>query len=281
MQEVKDPFDYILPHLVSIGSISDGILLPPSGSGTFIKFTVSINGTQIELWGIATAIHVLEEINFAFNKNLKGELVGLTKPSDRLGNSYSAFHGIKFIFCDFDKKHYRELVQGHEASAPDRYLIERDIAFICLGIGSMPGESDLIKNSLFYDLDINPLIDLPKKHDQPYVFFRGACLDNEAQDNRLSTELIIEYGGTIKRYPKSGIIYHEIPNTKNRSIKGASGTGLWMFCENRSDEIIKTLKGIIVAGNQETTHAIDISYIYDDFLPKLKKFMISNVSLLL
>lgn len=70
MTQPKDPFDYILPHLVSIGSSLGTELNAPEGSGILIKFVMQINGVDTQVYGILSASHVIEEINLIYNKSL-------------------------------------------------------------------------------------------------------------------------------------------------------------------------------------------------------------------
>jgi hypothetical protein len=269
LQSTKDPFDYILPNHISIGSSLGKELEAPEGSGILIKFLTPINGVPTQIYGILTASHVIEKINLIFNKKINGVFIGLSKPTDRFGGTFAITHSIEFIYHIIDKSYCRKIMQNHKID--DKYENERDIAFICLSVGKVLAANDLFANSDFFDLDTNPVLDLPKKHDYPFVFFKGACNDNQVQNKILNTELIIETGGTIKKYPKSKILYHEIQNTKQRSLNGASGAGLWMFHLNTDNQVTKTLKGVLVETKEDNILAIDISYINEIFLPSLKE----------
>jgi len=264
-------FDYILPNIISIGSSLGKELKIPDGSGTFIKFTIEINQKPIDLYGILTASHVLEKIDLITHYPTYTQCIGLMKPIDRSGDSYAETYPVNFLYTAIDSKHMRAIVANPQINSIDRN--ERDIAFICLHIGKVNDQSKLISNSDFFDLKSNPMVDLPKIHDQTFIFFKGACSDDLVQDKILSTKLIIEHGGKIKKYPKSNIIYHEIPNSDCIPLNGASGAGLWMFTKDKQDNIIKILKGVIVEGDTKHTNAIDISYVTNDFIPALEKII--------
>ena len=45
-----------------------------------------------------------------------------------------------------------------------------------------------------------------------------------------------------------------------------------MFSKNSNNEIVTILKAIIVEGGEGATDAIDISYVKQQFLPKLQDF---------
>lgn len=273
MIETKDPFDYILPHIVSIGPALEDELLAPYGSGTFVKFLLMLQGKLRQIYGIITASHVIEEIEFLRNFKNKTDYIGVLKPYDRSGNTYNEIHPFRFIYTAVDNSYFRKLVQKHFSGNCKN---ERDIAFICLGIDKITSQSVLLKESAFFDLNANPKLDLPKEHDGQMVFYKGACLDHLITDRVIATELVIEQGGVQKRYPKSQIAYHQIPNTTNRSMKGASGAALWVFARDTQNEIQKIFKGIIVEGTDSTTNAIDISYINGVFLPGLEDMVNKN-----
>lgn len=269
----KDAFDYILPNIITIGSSLGEILDIPEGSGTLVKFVLKINEEPHLIYGILSASHVVEKINLIRNIKFNADCIGLIKPIDRAGKTSSETYPIKFLYIAIDRSHFRRLAQNHRVE--EKYENERDIAFICLGIDKPIIQSELINNSQFFNLDTNPILDLPKKHNYPFVFFKGACLDRlvNVQDRILATELVCEMGGIQKQYPKSKILYHEIPNTTGRSMKGASGAGIWMFNKNSNNEVTKILKGVIVEGGIEASDAIDILYIKNVFLPDLEKYI--------
>lgn len=272
-KEQKDAYDYILPYIITIGSSKGEILDIPEGSGVLVRFVLNINEKPHLIYGILSASHVIEKINFIRNLRFNADCIGLVKPVDRLGNTRSETYPIKFVYVDIDKSHYRRLSQNHEVK--DNYENERDIGFVCLGVDKLLVQSDLMNDSDFFDLDSNQTLNLPKEHDQPFIFFKGACIDElvNKEKRTLTTELVIEKGGIQKQYPKSSILYHEIPNTKRYSMKGASGAGVWMFSKNSNNEIITILKAIIVEGGEGATDAIDISHVKQQFLPKLQDFI--------
>jgi hypothetical protein len=143
-----------------------------------------------------------------------------------------------------------------------------DIAFIALGINGYPSH-ELIHNSLFYDLDYNQELEL--FHEQVFSsFYKGT--GKIRPDGLLDTCITFGGGEVLKFDEKMGIQYWEIPNTSGDSISGASGAGFWRFIFERG--ILRvSLEGVIIAEGCKYDHieAMEASYLYDYFLPLLKK----------
>lgn len=259
----KDPFDHILPHIISVGNKLES--QSPIGSGTLIKFTASICGISIKVYGILSAAHVVEELEAEQNG-----CIYLAKPKDRSGVVYAEKRSIEGIYYKMDNRYYRMLTQGHNNL---KCRNERDIAFICLGIGNFGPESELMYHSDFFDLDNNQKLEFSRYHTEPLVFFKGACLDELTHDGILETGIIIEYGSTIKKYPRSQIHYHQIPNTRaiNRPLDGTSGAGVWAFYRDDNDNITKSLIAIVVEGDKNYTNAIDLSYVTEVLCPSIER----------
>ncbi len=272
MEITKECFEYILPYHVSLSSSLGDKLLPPDGSGIFVTFSVSSRSGIIPIYGILTAGHVVEKIELITHKKHGGCFIGLSKPCNCLGNTiYTSTYPIDLILWEFDRKYCRYLTQHQHGKEP---FYERDISFIGLGSGEFLLQNELIQKSTFYNLDAP----IEPKHSWPMVFFRGACLDSEIEDGTLNTEIYVAKKGEFKRYSKSKIPYLEISNPIDKSMSGASGSGLWMVCRDNG-AINMSLRGIIVGqtdvidpedfGNRKIL-ALDIFYIYEIFLPLLK-----------
>lgn len=252
---------HVLAHHVSVGGSSgnpDHNNPEPDGSGTFVKF--SLSNDQI-VYGILTAAHVARWL--CFGQNEKGQFVGLSK----LQNNDTIACSVTFQFI----YHVASINHFHSVSK-EGYL--PDIAFIALGINEYP-EHELLKNSLFYDLDTNKELNL--FNEQIFSsFYKGA--GKIRSDGLLDTYAALGGGEILKFDEKIGIQYWEIPNHDGNSIAGASGGGFWRFIfEN--DVLRKSFEGVIVSESPkfDSIEAMDPGYIYGPFLTGLKKYCKENI----
>ena len=273
MSQNKDCFDYIMPYHVSLGSSLGTTLSEPEGSGILVKFSVQSEQGSIPVYGVLTAAHVLEIINLLPDPKAGYAFIGLLKPSDRQGNQHASICPVDFLISKFDNKYFRYLKQNQHG---DLYC-EQDIAFISIARHGYLPQNDVINNSTFYDLDSPPILCPIKKHSLPMVFFKGACCDSEIKNGVLNTNIYVTNGGMIKQYPKSKILYHDIPIHCEQSMKGSSGAGLWLCVYDEDDSVKTLLQGIIVKQKADLQNhciygvqALDISYVYECFLPQLK-----------
>ena len=254
---------YILAHHVSLGDSPGNPNLvspPPSGSGTFVKFTIQ---EGMVVYGILTAAHVARWLRFGKNDNR--QFLGLSKLQK--GDTVACSVTFPFIY------HVASIEHFHSTSG-DGY--QPDIAFIALGINECLPSHELIADSSFYDLDSNQELEL-------YIcqvfsaFYKGA---GEIRPDGLINTFVAFGGGEILKFDeKIGVQYWRVPNTSGESIAGGSGAGFWRLIYNNG-VLRKSLEGVITAEdrNYEYFEAIATSYLYDTFLPQLKKFCTRNRS---
>lgn len=250
---------HVLAYHVSLGSYLGHTDLPiPTGSGTFVKFSISSHS----IYGILSAAHVVKDLKFGLN----GEpaYIGLSKL--QRGDTAACIAPLLFIYCIAS-------IEGFQSSSMDAY--KPDIAFIALGIDDDLPEHDLISLSSFYDLDrhidlINPQI--------ASAFFRGSA--PQRPDGLLDTATHIGGGELLKYDDKAKLQYWQVPNHLHKSISGGSGAGFWRF--DCSQHIrVPSLEGIIISEEAESYsyfEALSPSYLYNEFLPELKIFCREHLS---
>ncbi|MFW9876421.1 MAG: hypothetical protein ACFFG0_25275 [Candidatus Thorarchaeota archaeon] len=244
--EIKDP---ILGYHVSLGNdLGTSRPPPPIGSGIFSKLSISSH----IIYGILTAAHVVKDLILQSKSK-----ICLSKPKNE--NTIVCTTSFSFIYCYINNKKFLDKSRAE-------YL--PDIAFIALDVDKIPN-NDLIIDSSFYDLDSN--IDLVIDNSKIVsAFFRGAA---EKNNGFLDTCLCIGGKEKLKSDKQTGVQLWEIPNTSNKSISGASGAGFWRFNCKKPQDIF--LGGIIISEDSSKfsfIRAITNSYIYNNFLPDLKKY---------
>lgn len=214
----------------------------------------------------------LDSIRYGIAKTEHKKII-LSKPIDRSGETCGALWTVACV-TKLDLKHYRHLHQNY----PENYnKYERDMALLIL-LGQYP-KNDIIKNSLFYDLDTNRQLPILPNNFQ-YHFFQGASSDSEIKnDDILNTGMRVASNGQKKVLPRSKLEILDIPLNENYSLKGSSGAGLWIFCKI-NETVSPILHGAIVESyvKQNITRviAINLPYISDDFLPNMKKIICKN-----
>lgn len=256
---VKNFFDIIEAHVlkyhVSLGSYHGSPELdPPTGSGTFVKFSIASH----VIYGILTAAHVIKDLKFGLLG--QPEFVGLSKLQNR--DTIACSVSFSYIYGCVE-------IEGFYSNSNDGY--RPDIAFIALGIDGRLPDHELITKSSFYDLDTNTDLVM---YDPQIVsaFYRGA--PPKRLDGLLDTAVCIGGGEALRFDDKAHIQYWEIPNDTNKSIASGSGAGFWRFyCEK--GQITPSLEGVIIseeATNYSYFEAMSTSYLYENFLPGLKDF---------
>jgi hypothetical protein len=259
---------YILKHHISLGSYvsPDGNQLgPPSGSGTLVSFEV--DGKRA--YGILTAAHVARWTPIIKKNGENQEWIGLMKPSENQG--CACLCTFRFQYFSVSIAHFHE--QTGIAYRPD-------LAFILLGIDEYP-KHELFEKSEFYDMD-NDISFLVEEDPQVFSgFFRGACMEKEIKDGFLNTPICFGGGEKIRFDARAFVQYWEIPNTSGQTMRGGSGAAFWQFRCNENGDLIKSLAGVITAESTgcDLIEAIAASYIFDDFLPNLKKQVRNELSL--
>lgn len=253
--------EHVLRFHVSLGSyLGSSELPPPIGSGTFVKFSILAH----VVYGILTAAHVIKDLKFG----LPGQpaFVGLSKLQN--GDTVACSASFPYIYACVE-------IEGFQSDSDNPY--KPDIAFIALGIDGCLPNHELITESFFYDLNSNKELIL----NDPQIasaFYRGAALPRP--DGLLDTAVCIGGGETLRFDDKAHLQYWEIPNDTNKSIAGGSGAGFWRFyCEK--EQITPSLEGVIISeerSNYSYFEALATPYLYEDFLPKLKKFSETNLS---
>ena len=260
---LEEAEEHVLTHHVSLGGASSNPAFPspiPDGSGTFVKFSISCN--QI-VYGILTAAHVARWLKFGQNE--KGQFVGLSRLQN--GDTIACSVTFPFIYHVASKHHFH-------LTSKEGYL--PDIAFIALGLNKYLPVHELIENSSFYDLDDNKELELCNQ--QVFSSFcKGA--GKLRPDGLIDTCITFGGGEFLKFDEKIGCQYWEIPNTSGSSIAGASGAGFWRFIFENGI-LRKSLEGVIIAEGDgyDYIEAMETSYLYDSFLPELKKYCAENIS---
>lgn len=254
---------HVLSHHVSLGHSpgDSGIISPaPIGSGTFVKFCFQENSIA---YGILTAAHVAKPLKFGKNDNR--EFLGLSKLQN--GDTIACSVTFPFIFCIASKEHFDSL-------STDGY--RPDIAFIALGINDHLPNHELVLDSFFYDLDCNQEQEIADQ--QVFsTFYKGA--GNIRADGLINTYTAFGGGEILKFDQVARVQYWRVPNTSGESIGGGSGAGFWR-CKYENGVLQKSLEGVVIAEgeNYDYFEALAPSYLYDDFLPQLKRFCIENLS---
>lgn len=259
----EQAIEHILAHHVSLGDSpgkAEMISPPPNGSGTFVKFSIQ---EDIIAYGILTADHIARWLKFGKNDN--HQFLGLSK----LQNADTIACSVTFFFT-------YHIVPIEELHSPSGYGYRPDIAFIALGINGRLPNHELINDSLFYDLDSNQELEL--FNTQIFsAFYKGA--GKIRPDGLLDT--CVEFGGgeTLKFDEKADLQYWQVPNTSGDSIGGGSGAGFWRFLY-KNGTLYKSLEGVIIAEGEKCDYfeAMETSYLYNTFLPQLKKFCKDNFS---
>jgi len=247
----------ILDYHVSLGDSVDGyVLAPPNGSGTFVKFSV-FNKT---MFGILTAAHIARRLKITIKD--MAQFVGISKP--HLQHTLRCLTPFHFIYCNADIRHFHSKLN-------DSYW--PDIAFIALGNDSFCPKHEIFTKSKFYDLDANTEFGYTEDMNIFTTFFRGACNDDEITKEGLLAELCLGGGETIHFDNETKIHYWRIPNFSKKTIAGASGAGFWRH-KIVTDNLRTSLEGVITAESplHDYIDAISPSYLYDTFLPNLKKY---------
>lgn len=253
--------EHILIHHVSLGDSPgnpDIISPPPIGSGTFVKFSIQEN---LVVYGILTAAHVVKLLKFG--KSDGREFLGLSKLQK--GDTIACSVTFPFIFCIASMEHFY-------SSSDEGY--RPDIAFIALGINGHLPCHELITDSSFYDLDVNEELEIA---DQQIfsAFCKGA--GNIRPDGLLNTFVAFGGGEVIKFDESTNVQYWRVPNTTGESIGGGSGSGFWRW--KYEDGILRiSLEGVVISEgeNCEYFEVMAPSYLYDVFLPQLKKVCKDN-----
>jgi hypothetical protein len=252
---------HVLSYHVSLGSYLGYSELPtPTGSGTFVKFSISSHS----IYGILSAAHVVKDLKFG----LKGgpSYIGLSKLQK--GDTVACIAPFPYIYGIAS-------IQGFQSNSRDAY--KPDIAFIALGIDEHLPKHDLITLSSFYDLDGH--IDLITHDSQiASAFYRGAA--PKRPDGLLDTAVHIGGGELIKYDDEAMLHYWQVPNELHKSISGGSGAGFWRFDCNQQI-IVPSLEGVVISEESISYsyfEALSPSYLYDEFLPKLKHVCSENLS---
>ena len=260
-QLLNEASEHILAHHVSLGD-SPGdptrISPSPSGSGTFVKFSIKHNLT---IYGILTAAHVARWLGFGrYNQH---QFLGLSKLLKDVTIACSV--SFPFIYHIAPPEEFHS--QSDDAYRPDT-------AFIALGINDRLPNHELISNSFFFDLDSNQ--ELPLSDNQ---IFSGFCkgAGTPRPDGLLNTFVALGGGEILKFDEKANIQYWQVPNTSRESIAGGSGAGFWRFILD-GDVLRKSLEGVITSESRNCDYfeVMEPSYIYYRFLPLLKKFCEDN-----
>lgn len=247
----------ILDYHVSLGDSVDGhVLASPNGSGTFVKFSV-LNKT---MFGILTAAHIARRLKI-MTKDIH-QFIGISKP--HLHDTLGCLTPFDFIFCNADTRYFH-------STSNEGYL--PDIAFIALGNDTFCPKHEIFTKSKFYDLDANIELGFEEDMNIFSTFFRGACNDDEITNNGLLAELCLGGGETIHFDTETKISYWKIPNSSKKTIAGASGAGFWRHKIDK-DNLRTSFEGVIKAEGHlcHYVEAISPSYLYDTFLPNLKKY---------
>jgi hypothetical protein len=250
--------EHILAHHVSLGSPSPAgaSLPPPNGSGTFVRFSIQ---QGFVVYGILTAAHVMRWLKFG--RNDQGEFVGLSKLQK--GNTLACSITFPFVY------HIASIEHFHSQSTAG---YRPDIAFVALGINERLPDHELIQGSSFYSLDDNQ--ELKLNNQQIFsAFCKGA--GKVRPDGLLNT--FVAFGGG--EFLINGAQSWAIPNTTRESIAGASGAGFWRFFYD-DGALSKALEGVVIAegGDYDYVEAMATPYLYDIFLPQLKRFCTDNLS---
>jgi hypothetical protein len=232
----------------------------PTGSGTFVKFSIPSH----TIYGILSAAHVVKDLKFGLQG--KPSYIGLSKLQS--GDTIACIAPFSYIYGI-------AAIEGLKSNTGDAY--KPDIAFIALGIDNQLPEHDLINRSSFYDLDGH--IDLVVHDSQiASAFYRGAA--PKRPDGLLNTAVHIGGGELLKYDDEAKLHYWQVPNELHKSISGGSGAGFWRFDCNKPIRV-PSLEGIIISEEAETYsyfEALSPSYLYDDFLPKLKDVCRKNLN---
>ena len=260
---LEEASEHILAHHVSLGdSPGDPNLLspPPNGSGSFVRFSIQ---EDMIVYGILTAAHVARWLRFGRNDN--HQFVGLSKLQK--GDTIACSVTFPFIYHIAPPEHFHST--SDEGYRPD-------IAFIALGMNQRLPSHELIIDSSFYNLDSNEELELSNRQIFS-AFCKGA--GKIRPDGLLNTYIAFGGGETLKFDEKTSIQYWRIPNTSGESIAGGSGAGFWRFIY-KNGILYKSLEGVIIAEGQNCDYfeAMETSYLYDSFLPQLKKFCKDNLS---
>lgn len=252
--------EHVLKYHVSLGSyLGSSELPPPIGSGTFVKFSTLAH----IVYGILTAAHVVKDLKFG----LLGQpaLIGLSKLQN--GDTIACSASFQFIYGCVE-------AEGFHSESDDAY--RPDIAFIALGVDGRLPNHELITESLFYDLDTNKELVM---HDPQIAsaFYRGAA--PQRPDGLLDTAVCIGGEERLRFDDKATLQYWEIPNDTHKSISGGSGAGFWRFhCEKQ--QITPSLEGVVISeerSNYSYFEAMSSSYLYETFLPELKKYFLGSL----
>jgi hypothetical protein len=135
-------------------------------------------------------------------------------------------------------------------------------------------EHPLLLNSKFYDLDVKEENDLIAARQSSIIsgFYRGATTDAEIIDNIVPIGPYTGGDEQLAHNQRSNIYYWKIPYQKKLWINGASGSAFWRVIEKNNQTDI-SLGGTIVclSPNKEKIHATSAIYLYQTFLPELKK----------
>ncbi len=253
--------EHVLRFHISLGSyLGSPEVPPPIGSGTFVKFSILAH----VVYGILTAAHVVKGLKFG----LPGQpaFVGLSK----LQNTDTVACSVSFPYIYACVE-----IEGFHSNSDNAY--KPDIAFIALGIDGCLPNHELITESLFYDLDSNKELVMYDPHIAS-AFYRGAAPTRP--DGLLDTAVCIGGEEKLRFDDKAHLQYWELPNDTSKSIAGGSGAGFWRFyCEK--EQITPSLEGVIISeerSNYSYFEALATPYLYEDFLPKLKKFSEKNLS---
>lgn len=265
---VADATSSILRHHISLGSSvsPDGNQLgPPRGSGTLVSFDV--DGKRA--YGILTAAHVARWIPIIKKKEESQEWIGVMKPSE--GQGCACLCPFRFWYFSASTDHFYE--QTGISYRPD-------LAFILLGIDEHP-KHELFEQSEFYDMDNDISFPVEENSLVSSGFFRGACEETEIKDGILNARMCFGWGEKIRFDSRAFVQYWEIPNINHQTMRGASGAVFWRFRYNENGNLIKSLAGVVTAESAECDliEAIAASYIFDDFLPNLKKQVRNELSL--
>jgi len=249
----------ILDYHVSLGDSIDGhVLATPNGSGTFVKFSV-LNET---MFGILTAAHIATRLKITTKD--AHQFIGISKP--HLHETLGCLTPFHFIFGNTDIRHFHS--ESNEGYLPD-------IAFIALGNDTFCLKHEIFTKSKFYDLDANIEFGFEEDLNIFSTFFRGACNDDEITEDGLLAEVCLGGGETIHFDNETKISYWKIPNSSKKTIAGASGAGFWRHKIDK-DNLQTSLEGVIIAESllYDYVEAISPSYLYDTFLPNLRKYSI-------
>jgi len=265
----KDPFDYLLPFHVTLAKPGEY----PHGSGTLLQFPFSPHRSAFI---ILTASHIADElglikpcIDLRLDNNVD---VIVCKPKNRNGEQIATLCPSLGLALELDPEHERHLKENHK----ETYFSERDITVLLLSIEKTP-QGDVFNNSTFLNMNDNLMISnsirAPQVND-PYIFYKGACLDDEIDSEVLkNTGIEIVKHIEIKTASRSKLPYIELLSTNN-SLKGASGSGLWR-CYQEGNNIQCILEGVIVE-KKKKLRAIHISYVYEYLFPRLRQRLLAD-----